>query len=313
VTFSAVGNQDISAGTLRLTAGTAGHDNVVQITGQAAQDITVSARLELNGGSGGNNNYARIASLGAAGVQTIDATGADIVLNGGASGGASGLANYADITLGTSNTTGSQTVYAGSIAINGGGNASSYGGAGFGAGNGRNQSFFVTGDLTMTGGASNAGSSSAYIGSQTGGGTIDVQVGGVVTLNGGTGTYGGVMIGSIDDSLGATTVKLSAGKNIAATGGTGGGSAGCQDSGCHGQHRRREGRLGRRSRCPERAGRQHHAERTGDHQDRCRRAGAGPGQRRRHYPRRGHDDPGRLDLDKCRYGFGAQRCSPGRR
>jgi filamentous hemagglutinin family protein len=222
VTFSAVGNQDISAGTLRLTAGTAGHDNVVQITGQAAQDITVSARLELNGGSGGNNNYARIASLGAAGVQTIDATGADIVLNGGASGGASGLANYADITLGTSNTTGSQTVYAGSIAINGGGNASSYGGAGFGAGNGRNQSFFVTGDLTMTGGASNAGSSSAYIGSQTGGGTIDVQVGGVVTLNGGTGTYGGVMIGSIDDSLGATTVKLSAGKNIAATGGTGG-------------------------------------------------------------------------------------------
>jgi hypothetical protein len=56
----------------------------------------------------------------------------------------------------------------------------SYGGAGFGAGNGRNQSFYVTGNLNMTGGASNAGSSSAYIGSQTGGGTIDVQVGGTV-------------------------------------------------------------------------------------------------------------------------------------
>jgi filamentous hemagglutinin family protein len=238
VTFSAVGNQDISAGTLRLTAGTAGHDNVVQITGQAAQDITVSTLLELNGGGGSdsskNNNYARIASLGAAGVQTIDATGADIVLNGGTSGGASGLANYADITLGTSNTTGSQTVYAGSIAINGGGNASSYGGAGFGAGNGRNQSFYVTGNLNMTGGASNAGSSSAYIGSQTGGGTIDVQVGGVVTLNGGTGTYGGVMIGSIDDSLGATTVKLSAGKNIAATGGTGGVLLGVKSPGATG-------------------------------------------------------------------------------
>jgi hypothetical protein len=86
----------------------------------------------------------------------------------------------------------------------------------------------------MTGGASNAGSSSAYIGSQTGGGTIDVQVGGVVTLNGGTGTYGGVMIGSIDDSLGATTVKLSAGKNIAATGGTGGVLLGVKSPGATG-------------------------------------------------------------------------------
>jgi hypothetical protein len=234
VTISAAGNQDISAGTLQMLAGTSGHDNAVQITGQAAQDITASTLLQLTGGGGGSNNFARIAALGAAGVQTIDATGADIVLNGGASGGAPGLANYADITLGASNTTGSQTVYAGSIAINGGGNTTSYGGAGFGAGNGRNQSFHVTGNLNMTGGASNAGSSSAYIGSQTGGGTIDVRVGGTALLNGGGGTYGGVMIGSIDDSLGATTVKLSAASTITANGNAGGVLLGVKNPGAAG-------------------------------------------------------------------------------
>ena len=33
--------------TLQMLAGTSGHDNAVQITGQAAQDITASTLLQL--------------------------------------------------------------------------------------------------------------------------------------------------------------------------------------------------------------------------------------------------------------------------
>jgi hypothetical protein len=225
VTISSAGNQTITAGTLQLLAGTAGHDNVVQITGQGvAQNINVTTLLELTGGGGGNNNYAWIGSTGANGAQKIDVTGS-IVLTGGASGGAPNLENGADISLFNSNVAGSQTVYAGSILINGGGDSTSYGGAGFGVGNARNQSFYVTGDLTMNGGLSSVGdptATAAYIGSELGGGTITVQAGGKISLNGGTGTGGGVLIGSFDDSGGATIVNISAGKDITATGNTGG-------------------------------------------------------------------------------------------
>jgi hypothetical protein len=226
VAIKAYGNQTISAPTIKLWAGTGGHDNVAAITTDGAiQDIWVTNSLQLTGGSGGNDNYAWIGATGNDTVQTINAAGASITLTGGASGGAPDRENSADIGLSENNVSFSQTVYAGSITINGGGDSATWGGAGFGTDNGNNQSFYVSGDLTMNGGGgsgSDLRAAPAYIGSEYGGGTITLNVGGSVFLNGGSGTAGAVLIGSLDDSDGQTHVNIYSAKDIKATGNTGG-------------------------------------------------------------------------------------------
>ncbi|MDP1611625.1 MAG: filamentous hemagglutinin N-terminal domain-containing protein [Sulfuritalea sp.] len=235
--IDAMGDQTITAPTIKLAAGTAGHDNVAAIRGGGAkQDINVTTLLDLKGGEVGEGNYANIHAYGSTTSQNINASGADVILTGGASGGSLNRENSADIGLGNNNASGGLTVHAGSIIINGGGAA--FGGAGFGSEMGGSLSFYVTGNLTMNGGsADNADfrATPAYIGSEFGGGTINVKVGGNIVLNGGSGTAGGVMIGALhgdtcaDGCDGATSVALAAGGDITATGNTGGVWLGVKD------------------------------------------------------------------------------------
>ncbi len=225
VAIVANGNQTITAPTIKLAAGTAGHDNAAEIRGGGVtQDINVTSLLELKGGGGGDDNYAWIDANGFATDQTINAGGANIILTGGTSGGTSNRENSADISLNDmSNSGGSQTVHAGNITINGG--SAAYGGAGFGTGYGLDQTFHVSGNLIMTGGSTNNAdfvATPVYIGSEFGGGTKNLYVGGNITLNGGTGTGGGVLIGSLENSDGDSTVNIFAGGNINATANTGG-------------------------------------------------------------------------------------------
>lgn len=231
VAIQANGDQTVSAATIELVAGTAGHDNTAIIEGGGSmQTINVTTLLDVKGGGGGIDNYAHIHATGAYGSQIINAAGAAIILTGGASGGALDHENGANINLGSSNTGGSQTVYADSITTYGG--AATYGGAGFGSENGNDQSFYVTGDLTMNGGSSSNSDFRAtpvWIGSEYGGGMITVNVDVNILLNGGSGTAGGVLIGALyDDTCGGfecpttTNVMLSAGRSIIATGNTGG-------------------------------------------------------------------------------------------
>lgn len=84
--------------------------------------------------------------------------------------------------------------------------------------NGGSVNLWAGHDLTLTGG----GATPVFIGSEYGGSTIAVNVGGNINLNGGSGTAGGVLIGGLDDSAGTTSVTLTAGKSIIATGNTGG-------------------------------------------------------------------------------------------
>jgi filamentous hemagglutinin family protein len=217
-----VQNIAIYGGLLALSGGSgAGGNEFASIEGDT-QNITFygGGILNMTGGSVGSDNYA---SIEATGDQVIHAEGVAITLTGGSSGGVLDDENSANISLADSNTSGSQTVYAGSITINGG--SAAYGGAGFGVKNGNNQTFDVTGNLTMNGGSSANSdflATPAYIGSEYGGGTINVNVGGNIILNGGSSLGGGVVIGSVDDSGGPTSVTLNAGGNITATGNTGG-------------------------------------------------------------------------------------------
>jgi filamentous hemagglutinin family protein len=235
--IEAMGDQTITAPTIKLAAGMAGNDNAAAIRGGGAkQDINVTTLLDLKGGEVGEGNYANIHAYGSTTSQNINASGADVILTGGASGGSLNRENSADIGLGNNNASGGLTVHAGSIIINGGGAA--FGGSGFGSEMGGSLSFYVTGNLTMNGGsADNADfrATPAYIGSEFGGGTINVKVGGNIVLNGGSGTAGGVMIGALhgdtcaDGCDGATSVTLAAGGDITATGNTGGVWLGVKD------------------------------------------------------------------------------------
>jgi filamentous hemagglutinin family protein len=215
VIIEAGGNQTISASAINLFGGTAGHDNVAAIRGGGAiQDITVTNQLNLTGGGGGNGNYASIGAFGTGTVQTIHATGASVALVGGNSGGVLNAENGADIGLGDSNVSGSQTVYAGYVLIDGG--SAAFGGAGFGTANGRSQTFHVTGDLTMVGGSTNDAdfrATPAFIGGEAGGATINLYVGGNIQLDGGPGTAGGVLIGSLA-SENSPVIRMFAGGHI---------------------------------------------------------------------------------------------------
>ena len=218
VVIEALGDQTISADSIKLTAGASGHDNSATIRGGSNQDITVSTSLELQGGAGGTHNQASIEAFGVNTDQTIDVF-TDITLTGGSGGGTASDENGASIGLHHANLSGQQQISANNININGG--AADFGGAGFGTDNGNYQQFIVSGNLTMTGGASNNAdfkATPAYIGSEFGA-DIDLQVDGNITLTGGTGTAGGVLIGSLEDTSNPTNVNITAGHKITTTGG----------------------------------------------------------------------------------------------
>jgi hypothetical protein len=224
VVIEALGDQTISADSIKLTAGASGHHNFASIRGGGNnQDITAYTSLELQGGAGGTHNQASIEAFGANTDQTIDGF-ADITLTGGMGGGTASDENGASIGLHQANLNGQQQIFAHDIIIDGNGNSTAYGGAGFGTDNGNYQQFIVSGNLTMTGGASNNAdfkATPAYIGSEFGA-DIDLQVDGNITLTGGTGTAGGVLIGSLEDTSNPTNVNITAGHKITTTGNAGG-------------------------------------------------------------------------------------------
>lgn len=176
----------VAGGTLTLTGGTRGSDNVAVLIGNmdkgGTQTITSSSGaanypvITLTGGSGGYYNPADGANVG-----NVAALGAFD------SGTASATAN------------GLKTINAKSITLNGGGDASGRGGALLASGNGSSL-INVTGDLAMIGGASSMAALSptdpakAYwldFGSLAGinaRGNVDLKVGGNLTIRGGTGS-----------------------------------------------------------------------------------------------------------------------------
>ncbi|MDO8788361.1 MAG: filamentous hemagglutinin N-terminal domain-containing protein [Sulfuritalea sp.] len=177
-------------------------------------DPAYGGAIGVYGGGAGTNNWAGINNKGAG--QTITGN-PDITLTGGTGGGA---ANYGGLVFLLSNDagifskgTGAQTIYGGSITINGGGDTASYGGAGIS--NESDESLYIatTGNLSMYGGASSAGDTFAggvYIGNKNGG-AIDLQIGGAVYIQAGSGSSAPVLIGSVG---GPSNVNIVTGGNV---------------------------------------------------------------------------------------------------
>jgi filamentous hemagglutinin family protein len=195
--------------------------------------------LTITGGSGGNHNFAGIESNGT-GSQWIGSTtgnAPNITLTGGISGGTlvtdgtsllgfRGISNEAGIWGNTL-----QTIYGGSIALNGGGNATSYGGAQIGAD--ATSNIFAGGDLTLTGGASNAptGTYNLAAAALLGNGgnlAINLDVGGNLAVSGGSGASALAMIGSIQ---GSANVAANVGGSITVSTGNSGAGIGSKSGG----------------------------------------------------------------------------------
>lgn len=187
--------------------------------------FSAGSSLTLTGGSVGNDNSASIHNR--VGAQTISGNPI-ITLTGGASGGyayqASGIwyqfENGAEL-----NSDGTQTINAASITMNGGGNATTLGGAFLGSKAG--QTITTTGALSMTGGASTNSTdqyglgTSAVIGEESGA-SITLNIGGALSMNGGTGSASPALIGS---AMGAPTISITA-ASVSMASGTGGAKIG---------------------------------------------------------------------------------------
>ncbi|MCM2309389.1 MAG: filamentous hemagglutinin N-terminal domain-containing protein [Sulfuritalea sp.] len=171
--------------------------------------------ISITGGSAGRQNWAGISNQSSATTQLIFGN-PDITLTGGSGGGSA--VSYGGDTFQLSNDaginsdgTGAQTVYAGTITINGG-NAT-YGGAGLGSDSGNGLTITTTGDLSMYGGSSSAGdpfAAATYIGNKAGG-AINLNVGGNLYVKAGSGSAAPVLIGSID---GPTSVAIATAGNV---------------------------------------------------------------------------------------------------
>jgi filamentous hemagglutinin family protein len=194
--------------------------------------------LSVLGGSVGTANFAEIkASHG----QTISGD-PNVLVRGGASGGAARIAdnvstqdghersNHAYISGGDDENGGPTNSFMSfnSLTMEGGGDASSYSGAGI---EGFNLALHVAQDVNMTGGASNAidvgdevpnATSAAHIGAD---GQLTLNVGGHLTIAAGTGSSGLAFVGSggpaaINLNVGGD-LELSAKENAASSAGVG--------------------------------------------------------------------------------------------
>ncbi|MFA9216435.1 MAG: filamentous hemagglutinin N-terminal domain-containing protein, partial [Sphingomonadaceae bacterium] len=188
--------------------------------GSQTLDFSAGGTLELTGGSQGSGNGALIlADLSKGAQQTITSTGGaanypSITLTGG-SGGYFNPADGAAVTNNAAIASSSQltaatasalkTINAKSITLNGGGSSSTHGGALLATGQGA-AVVNVTGDLNMTGGASNvpllAATNPANAYSRDQGaiaainpdGKLTLTVGGNLTMQGGAGSSSGALI-----------------------------------------------------------------------------------------------------------------------
>ncbi len=171
--------------------------------------------ISITGGSAGRQNSADISNRGSATTQLIFGN-PNITLTGGSGGGSA--VSYGGDTFQLSNDaginndgSGTQTVHAGTITINGG-NAQ-YGGAGFGSDSGNGLFITTTGDLSMYGGSSSAGdpfAAATYIGNKAGG-AINLNIGGNLYVKAGSGSAAPILIGSID---GPASVTIATAGNV---------------------------------------------------------------------------------------------------
>ena len=251
--YTASGNQNITAGrNITLTGGNSSTGAYAEIkhagSGNQIINFINGGTLTLTGGTGISGNRARIENASLAGNNSIQkiwrstsGLAPAIVMNGGASGGldsttSNDLSNSAEI----GSEFGQQIIYASTIAMAGMGGATGYAGAIISA---PNQKITTTGNVTLLGGSSNgvtAGTgdqftytlgtttttynlaSPAAIGDKN---TLiqTLDIGGTLTLNGGSSTSGVAMVGSLHGvatgSIKANAVALNSSGSLAFLGG----------------------------------------------------------------------------------------------
>jgi len=247
--YTASGNQNITAGrNITLTGGNSSTGAYAEIkhagSGNQIIDFINGGTLTLTGGTGISGNRARIENASLASNNSIQkiwrstsGSAPAIVMNGGSSGGldstsSNDLSNSAEI----GSDFGQQVIYASTIDMAGMGGATGYAGAIISA---PNQQITTTGNVTLLGGSSNgvtAGTgdqftytlgtttttynlaSPAAIGDKN---TLiqTLDIGGTLTLNGGSSTSGVAMVGSLHGvatgSIKANSVTLNSSGSLA--------------------------------------------------------------------------------------------------
>jgi len=196
--------------------------NVQSAGGQtiAASTITVNGGSGISNAVAGSGNLANIQNTSSTIAQNITTTGA-ISLTGGTAPGFFNASYPNDSVTSEANihSDGTQIVHAASISLSGGGDASTLGGA-FLTGK-LGQTIATTGNLTLTGGASNTAGqygigAPAVIGEQNGT-AIDLIVGGALSMTGGAGLTSPALIGA---AQGAPGISITA-ANFSMSTGTG--------------------------------------------------------------------------------------------
>jgi len=214
-------------------------NNSASIRGNAGQNIS-STSITLNGGSGGIGNNASISNNSSSVAQTITVTQTSAATGAINLTGGTGIGYYSPTYPNNGTDSGAsinsqvaQTINAASITLNGGGNATSNGGAIISGNTSMNIS--TTGNVVMTGGASSSTSaqfsigSPAVIGAQTNA-NIYLSIGGSLSMTGGSGTTSPVLIGNAMGTpvinINATSVSMTSGAAASRIGTLSGGPTG---------------------------------------------------------------------------------------
>ena len=209
------GSDCYASGAGDLCRGSSNDAHIQNGIGAQTLNFISGGAISITGGSAGRQNWAGISNQSSATTQLIFGN-PDIALTGGSGGGSA--VSYGGDTFQLSNDaginsdgTGAQTIYAGTITINGG--SATYGGAGFGSDSGNGLFIITTGDLSMYGGSSSAGdpfAAATYIGNKAGG-AINLDIGGNLYVKAGSGSAAPVLIGSVD---GPASVAIATGGNV---------------------------------------------------------------------------------------------------
>jgi len=196
------GEQRVTAGNVEVRGGIGTNTAAFISNAGGDQTITVTGELRVTGGPSGTGNRAGIVSSG---NQTINGN-PDIVLTGGAGGGAGNASNNVFIQATGPDTT-QQTINARTIRLNSGTGVDAS--ATF---NAARQVITTIGDVSIFGGAGPGGSNGARIGG-IGGTTLGptnlmLSVGGDLLLHGGTAN--GASLGSSGASTQSNTITVTA-------------------------------------------------------------------------------------------------------
>jgi filamentous hemagglutinin family protein len=193
--------------------------NDARIQSDGGQTINAST-ITIQGGSGGNGNHASIENKSTSVAQNITTTGLISITGGTGVGYFNSTVNDSVSNDASIHSDATQTINAGSIALIGGGDATTLGGA-FLTGK-LGQNITTAGNLTMTGGASNSTIDTQYglgapaiIGEEFGA-NITLNIGLALGMTGGGGSASGALIGS---AQGTPVINITASTITMADGG----------------------------------------------------------------------------------------------